>query len=521
MEEKLLELIQKIAEVKGDSNAEVELENKIAFETGKMEGLSLTEKESIVNTIAAKLGGELYTNIFFAFWSWIVTEQNSYLMKQVKELINSSNITWQEKYYLADQINFDMFNNIHLRTPELEELVVELHHMAIHEGKQLVDVPASIGAVEQNAKNKDLVIILTSQFLSMNHGPTKTALDRAYILQKYYGKKVFLINTAEMRGMAGEMPVYPVRVGSYMPHWNEVEEITYQGEKIAFFQCYMDMPNIEDTRALVQTIWKLNPAMCLNIGGGSLVAACVNEFLPTAIIATVPSGIPFPECDIICIGHAPTSVEETTLKNYGIKKENVIVGRFTSPFKPKQHTYVRKDFGLPEDAFLLVVVGLRLTEEISDEFVAMLDSVLSEKIQCVIMGKMVNYEERARQNEKFRKYVHNLGLQEDALAIYSLCDLYLNPIRLGGGTSAAESMSEGVPVLTTDLGDVALEVEDAYKVKDYEEMKQRIFELEADHKQWEKWSQAAKEKAEELTDSKTEFIKIIKQIEKCMESKDK
>jgi len=46
---------------------------------------------------------------------------------------------------------------------------------------------------------------------------------------------------------------------------------------------------------------------------------------------------------------------------------------------------VRKDFGLPEDAFLLVVVGLRLTEEISDEFVAMLDSVLSEKIQCVIM----------------------------------------------------------------------------------------------------------------------------------------
>lgn len=268
MEEKLLELIQKIAEVKGDSNAEVELENKIAFETGKMEGLSLTEKESIVNTIAAKLGGELYTNIFFAFWSWIVTEQNSYLMKQVKELINSSNITWQEKYYLADQINFDMFNNIHLRTPELEELVVELHHMAIHEGKQLVDVPASIGAVEQNAKNKDLVIILTSQFLSMNHGPTKTALDRAYILQKYYGKKVFLINTAEMRGMAGEMPVYPVRVGSYMPHWNEVEEITYQGEKIAFFQCYMDMPNIEDTRALVQTIWKLNPAMCLNIGGG-------------------------------------------------------------------------------------------------------------------------------------------------------------------------------------------------------------------------------------------------------------
>ena len=56
MEEKLLELIQKIAEVKGDSNAEVELENKIAFETGKMEGLSLTEKESVVNTIAVLFG---------------------------------------------------------------------------------------------------------------------------------------------------------------------------------------------------------------------------------------------------------------------------------------------------------------------------------------------------------------------------------------------------------------------------------------------------------------------------------
>lgn len=189
MEEKLLELIQKIAEVKGDSNAEVELENKIAFETGKMEGLSLTEKESIVNTIAAKLGGELYTNIFFAFWSWIVTEQNSYLMKQVKELINSSNITWQEKYYLADQINFDMFNNIHLRTPELEELVVELHHMAIHEGKQLVDVPASIGAVEQNAKNKDLVIILTSQFLSIIMDRPKQHWTEPIFCRNIMGKK--------------------------------------------------------------------------------------------------------------------------------------------------------------------------------------------------------------------------------------------------------------------------------------------------------------------------------------------
>lgn len=69
------------------------------------------------------------------------------------------------------------------------------------------------------------------------------------------------------------------------------------------------------------------------------------------------------------------------------------------------------------------------------------------------------------------------------------------PIRLGGGTSAAESMSEGVPVLTTDLGDVALEVEDAYKVKDYEEMKQRIFELEAVHKQWEKWSSGSQRKS--------------------------
>lgn len=515
MEEKLLELIQGIAAVKGDRRAELELETKITFETRKMEGLSLAEKERIVNTIAAKLGEELYTNIFFAFWSWIVTEQNGYLVKQVKELINSNDINWQEKYYLADQINCDMFNNIHLRTPELEQLVRELHHVAIYEGKQLVDVPASTREVKQRKKNTELVVIFTRQFLSMNHGPTKTALDRAYILQKYYGKKVFLINTAEMRGEIGELPNYPMTVGSYVPQWSEVEEITYQDEKIAFFQCYMDMPNIEDTRALVQTIWKLNPAMCLNIGGGSLVAACVNEFLPTAIIATVPSGIPFPECDIICIGHAPTPVEETALKNYGIKKENVIVGRFTSSFKPKQHTYVRKDFGLPEDAFLLVVVGLRLTEEISDEFVAMLEQVLSEKIQCVILGKMVNYEERAGKNEKFGKYVHNLGLQEDALAIYSLCDLYLNPIRLGGGTSAAESMSEGVPVLTTDLGDVALEVEDAYKVKDYEEMKRRIFELEADRKLWKKWSHAAKEKAEELTDSKKEFIKIVKEIEKC------
>lgn len=51
--------------------------------------------------------------------------------------------------------------------------------------------------------------------------------------------------------------------------------------------------------------------------------------------------------------------------------------------------------------------------------------------------------------------IKNMGYCDDALSRICLSDLYVNSIRKGGATSAVEALSVGVPVLTTNYGDVA------------------------------------------------------------------
>jgi len=49
----------------------------------------------------------------------------------------------------------------------------------------------------------------------------------------------------------------------------------------------------------------------------------------------------------------------------------------------------------------------------------------------------------------------HLAFSSDLPGLFGICDLYLNPPRLGGGSSAAFALASGVPVFSLAFGDVA------------------------------------------------------------------
>ena len=65
-------------------------------------------------------------------------------------------------------------------------------------------------------------------------------------------------------------------------------------------------------------------------------------------------------------------------------------------------------------------------------------------------------------------------MQNDLSTIYKVCDLYINPLRRGGGTSAVEAMYNKLPVVSINYGDVALNTGDEFCVSSYVEMEQTI-----------------------------------------------
>ena len=127
------------------------------------------------------------------------------------------------------------------------------------------------------------------------------------------------------------------------------------------------------------------------------------------------------------------------------------------------------------------------------------------------MGKFDTYKEKIQKYEEIEKNSINLGKQEDALAVVECCNLYVNPQRRGGGSSAAEALYKGLPVVTLPIGDVAVVAGRTFWVKNYADMKTQIIKYDIDTEYYRNNSQKAKRKAKKLLDS-NEFVKGIEDI---------
>ena len=66
-----------------------------------------------------------------------------------------------------------------------------------------------------------------------------------------------------------------------------------------------------------------------------------------------------------------------------------------------------------------MVVGWRLDQEVTNDFLTMLEAVLNENvnIQIAFMGKFDTYDEKIERFTKVKNSSINLGKQMDALAV--------------------------------------------------------------------------------------------------------
>ncbi|MES2127700.1 MAG: glycosyltransferase family 4 protein [Pseudomonadota bacterium] len=121
--------------------------------------------------------------------------------------------------------------------------------------------------------------------------------------------------------------------------------------------------------------------------------------------------------------------------------------------KPGPGTLQRAQLDLPADALVLLTVGGRLVKEIKGDWARRMLAVLERHPQVVWLlaggaGDLPAALEGARPGQ-----VRTSPHRPDLGAVYALCDVAVNPPRVGGGLSAAEAMAAGLPVLALAGGD--------------------------------------------------------------------
>lgn len=417
------------------------------------------------------------------------------------------NLNYKKKYFLFQQINSMIFDYPIYNVEEglsaawllLDRIVCECKQQL---GLKLKEIPVS-------ERHRDISVVLVEQFLSDEHGPTKTALDRCLVLKKRFEQNVILINTAEMLTPANAMYIENIGVGKYFERLTNQSMVSWKGEDINYYQCTQNMPSDSGLLELVEFIRELKPSSIVLVGGTSLVAGLLDEMIPVITVGTIQSGLAITAARYQIVDQNMLEKGYSLLACMGKDKEHIIPGKFTFFLKPQTNVISRKELGIDENQFALAVVGGRLTDEMTDEFMNMLEECVTDDMVVGVIGRCQDYDDKRKRHPLLEGHMIYLGFVKDILSVVEHFDLYVNPIRRGGGTSAIEAMSKGLPVVSVDYGDVAGIVGSDFTCKDYAEMKICIEKYKNDSALYHEKSQLALKLAKEYMDSKKEFSNIM------------
>lgn len=422
----------------------------------------------------------------------------------------STELTKENKYYLIRQLDRIAFKKPYLWSKKAAGLAQELYD-DLFEVYQEIVAPL-LKPITKEERNPDVVVVFTTQFLGIRHAPTHSTVERCWYLQKDLGKQVLLINTREVTSH-GRIPFFHAEEPNIEPRFCEFNHLSYKDCTIDFFQPDVPMPDIGVLQVILQMIREIKPWFVLGMGDYSITADLCSKIVPMAALSFGFSTLPITHGQMSILGRQLFTGEKQELVKAGYQEGQIIESTFTFELHPQKKSLTRADLGLPEDKFLLVVIGTRLHFDVTGEFVERMAETFSWNTHLVFVGIMDNYEQMCKEYPLLTEHSSFLGYQDDILAVVENCDLYINPKRMGGGFSIIECFYKGIPGVTISFGDVAAAAGSDFWVKDYDEMGKVIRRYITDKEFYQSQVQKGRKRLEVVLDGAKATQKMVAAIE--------
>lgn len=412
-------------------------------------------------------------------------------------------------YFLIYQVKGFIFMHPESNSVKVRTLLWKLYRDVSNNFKSVL----SLERIPYEKRNHNLIVFITGQVISTQHGPTKTAFDRCIAVQNGLGKQVLLINTAEVLTVTGYIPFFGTICGSYMESKINEEFQEWKGNRIPYFQCNNNMPDLDTISMLMDYLKKLAPERIISIGGISIVGDMANCLVPTLTLGLGPSDIDITMADYQTLSRPLKAEDLQMLKEIGYDESHIINSIFTSGLKTQEEHITKDDLDI-DGKFLVSIVGARLAADVKEDFLDMLEEIIDADTIIGFFGYFENYSDIISKRPHLANNTRYFGMCDDILSRMEVTDLYVNPTRLGGGTSCVEAMYKGVPVVTVNYGDVSVNAGPDFCVSNYDEMKQLIQRYKKDQEFYRVMSEKALQRSALLLDTQSEFIRILSEVEK-------
>lgn len=358
---------------------------------------------------------------------------------------------------MGDSVPYSVMRKIHKQSVECFKKAIQLDYIWI--------------PIEK--RNEKRIVIMTEQLVGTRHAPTHMVLEYAYVLQTVFNYEV------RVYGCNSNL-ILPqtlwLKTTGYKGLEKGVFDIQYKGTVISCRNLPMQDTDVEGYGAMLREIYEWNPLFVFNMGIVNPVADVLCQFTTVAVM-DMTIRCPVSEAQILLReGRSSDDLEQEYEKMREEGQKQLFLEKiFPAIINRSKTIYKREQFGLPDNKFIVAIVGNRLNAEIDDNFAAIMKEILKKnrKIVYVIIGRGDNT--RAYFQEECKKgRIYYLGYCEDLYGIYGMVDLYLNPKRIGGGFSAAMALEIGIPVVTLPDCDVAYYAKKQFCVYGAEEMIQTV-----------------------------------------------
>lgn len=402
--------------------------------------------------------------------SWYLIEYKDIRAFEIlQNLVANEQVPIKTRIYLYMQLNTLKFNGT--INFEVDKVIY----------KTIIDYIATYIPMEKlkfirtEEKVKDRVVFITYQFLSYKHSPTKILLNMAKTLNDSFDEvnEIYIFNSTTF---FDENPCdfYNGIIANYYKY----DAMSFQDllDEVGINRCgvgYDEQNDKEVVERLIDmtlSIYELKPNKVIGIGGNNILADLVSRFTEVYTYGLTRE--------------KPTSYAQYIVNNSNIMDLNTYqLGAsqimIELPFgvrglvdKSKDEVNTREELGLPEEHFLISVVGNRLLIEVSSEFLKVCENILSynAQVSIVFIGKYDKNLLTGVVDQEYHERFYTIGPRQNIVKAIGMTNLFLNPIRQGGGYGGLAAMKNQIPILTTYIGDIAAYLTDEFKVNDYDEM---------------------------------------------------
>jgi len=467
-----------------------------------MEPLSDDEREEIYRFIDNSLGTEITGRVEMFFLTVLLYHyMDGKYADRLIERAMSKNVDYGcFTYQQLDSFNF-LYPNV-IDTDSLNRLYyncLEIWKDAVREECESIEIGEN-----------DKYLIITNHFVGPRHAPSKTLLERVDTLKREMNKDVFVIHSRETLSFDEVYPFYDWKKGSVTKSIDGLVELTEDETSFYYYQTPHAMPNLNELLECIRYVKSFNPGRIIIMGEHCILSDILADYIPSVLISFGFSVLRPVYNQYAALFRKMTDDDRKQIIEWGCDENRYICGTFTFRFIEQNSTITRAELGIPEDAFVFTTIGNRLGTDLTDEFLEMLGK-LEGNWHYALAGNMKDgeYETICEKYPFMKEKSTFVGYMKDILAFLDICDLYVNPPRLGGGFSVAEAFSKGKPGVSNDFGDVAAAAGDDFLVNSLEEMSDTIRKYMTDKSFYDEMKEKALLRAKKLTDSKAALEEIL------------